>query len=199
MPVPDKNIHPDQKYIEDLKKKKPVLINEIYADCYEDIEKFVLKNSGNIAQAKDLFQEALIALWEKVKVTEVVLTVPFGAYFYQIYRFKWLNYLNRDKHRINNTNFDDIEKYIDTVIDYFAEDDESIEERRLNIFSACFKQLSYNCQTMFNLKFQGKKSKEIAKIVERGSPNAVDVALLVCRRKLKACIEAHSDYKTLKM
>lgn len=194
--------HADQIYIEALKKNNNILIDEIYVRFYPEVQNFVLRNNGSKDQAKNLFQKTLIALWEKVQSTEIILTVPFGAFFYPMYRFKWLNYLNRDKHRIHtNTPLEvlDTDKYVDTVIDYFVDDEESIKERRWNVFNECFKQLSKNCQTMLNLKFQGKRSKEIAKIVERASANAIDGALLVCRRSLSACIEAHPDYKTLKM
>lgn len=192
--------HPDQKYIEALRSNDNILIDEIYQNCYPDIEKFVLKNSGTIDQAKNIFQEALIALWEKVKTKKVELTVPFCAYFYSICRFKWLNFLNRDKVR-NNTNsaveISDVEKYVDSVIDYFAEGEESMNERRFIVFTECFKYLSEDCQRMFKLKFEGKKAKEIAEITGRASSNAVFVAMLSCRKKLKTFIETHQDFNTL--
>jgi len=192
--------HPDQKYIEALRNNDHILIQKIYDDWYPEVEKFALRNSGTKDRAKNLFQESIITLWQKDKTNPIELTVPFGAFFYPIYRFKWLNYLNRDKERKNIDSaieINDLDKYVDAVIEYFNEDKESIKERRLNVFSTCFKKLSEECQKLYNLKFEGKKAKEIAELTGRAGDNAVNVAMSACRKKLKAYIEAHPDFKTL--
>ncbi len=193
-------LHPDQKYIEALKHNDNVLIKEIYQQWYGDVVQFVLQNSGTKDQAKNLFQETLTSLWEKVKSNNVELTSSFGAYFYPVYRFKWLNYLNRDKERKNidtSTEINDVPKYTEAVEDYFNMDTENIKERRLHVFDDCFKKLSEDCQKMLNLKFEGKKAEEIRKIMDRHSTNAVFVAMHGCRIKLKKLIEAHPEFNTL--
>lgn len=195
-------LHPDQKYIEALRENDNVLIEDIYEKYYVDVEKLVLNNSGTKDQAKNLFQEALITLWESVKTTDVKLTKPFGAYFYPFYRFKWLNYLSRDKERNNidsSGDIQDLEKYINEVIDYFNEDMENIKERRLQVFYECFKKLGEDCQKMLNLKFEGKKADEIKKMMGKPSSNSVYVAMNGCRKQLKKLIEAHPDFSTLQM
>jgi len=73
--------HADQKYIDAL----------IKGDC----KKFVLKNSGSVGDATDVFQETLIAVLSKVKTKPFVLTVPLGAYLYRVYKNKWIDELRK--------------------------------------------------------------------------------------------------------
>lgn len=195
-------IHEDQLYVDGLEDRDNLIIKEIYDKFYPKIEWFVLNNSGTKEQAEDLFQEVLTDLWEKVKVDQIVLIVPFGGYIYPRCRFKWLNYLNRDPHRKNvasSIEINDLEEYKDFVVNYFGDDLENLEERRLAIFNDCLKQLNENCRKMFKLRFEGKKSKEIAEIMDRASSDAVNVAMFGCRRRLEDCIKNNPEYNRLKV
>jgi len=192
--------HPDQKYINALRNNDNILIREIYQKWYTDVEIFVLKNSGTKDQAKALFQEALTKLWEKATTTKIELTVPFGAYFYKIYRFKWLNYISRDKarkHIDSSIEINDVEKYADVVMSYFNVDTENITEKRLQVFNECFKKLGENHQKILTLKFEGKKAEEIKKITGKPSSNSVYAAIHGCCGQLKKLIKKHPEFKTL--
>jgi len=70
-------LHEDQKYIRALCNHDFVLINEIYEKCSPQCRAYVLKNNGSIDDARDVFQEALIIVYQKCK--ELKLTVPICA------------------------------------------------------------------------------------------------------------------------
>lgn len=198
----DMKPHPDQKYINALRNNDNFLIQEIYHRWFTDVEIFVLKNRGTRDQAKTLFQEAITTLWEKVTTAKIELTVPFGAYFYKIYRFKWLNYLCRDKERKyidSSIEINDVEKYTDVVMEYFDTKIEGTKERRLQVFNECFKKLGKDYQKILNLKFEGKKAEEIKKITGKPSSNSVYAAMHACRKSLKQIIEKHPEFKTLNL
>jgi DNA-directed RNA polymerase specialized sigma24 family protein len=59
--------HRDQKYIDALINNDSTLQQEIYNKFAADIKCLVLQNSGNEADAGDLFQEALIFIYKKAK------------------------------------------------------------------------------------------------------------------------------------
>src|ERR1700748_4002044 len=74
---------------------------EIYKVHYRFINQFVLKNSGSDDDARDLFQECIIALWDNInsgKYTHSNDTMLHG-YFRRICRLKWLDIL-RSKGKI---------------------------------------------------------------------------------------------------
>lgn len=59
------------------------------------VERHVRANSGTKADAKDLFQEALIILHRKVNTPGFTLTAGLGTYLFAICRNLWLDELRR--------------------------------------------------------------------------------------------------------
>lgn len=66
-----------------------------YQENYFKIEKYVLNNSGSVEQAKDIYQEAFIAVWRNIQLDkfypENENALP--GYLYRIAKNKWLDYL----------------------------------------------------------------------------------------------------------
>ncbi|WP_296320179.1 sigma-70 family RNA polymerase sigma factor [Winogradskyella sp.] len=67
----------------------------IYLTHKEKVCSYVLSNNGNVDEAKDIYQEALIAFYENVKSGRFKGDSTIGTYLYAIARFKWLNQLKR--------------------------------------------------------------------------------------------------------
>lgn len=42
-------------------------LQRIYKSNFEKVKRFVLKNNGNSAAAKDVYQEAFVAMWKNIK------------------------------------------------------------------------------------------------------------------------------------
>jgi len=88
--------HADQKYLIALVENDDHLIQEIYQHHANDIKRYVLQNSGTIADAKDLFQEVLVELL-RMSAKGFVLTKPLKGYLFGMCRYKWIDKLNTDK------------------------------------------------------------------------------------------------------
>jgi len=179
-------MHEDQKYIEALLNEDRVLINEIYQKFGNQCKRFVRKNGGTEDEANDIFQEALISIILRAKSANLQLEVPFGAYLYIIYKRKWIDWLNK------------YNKVRETIVDLAPMPDESkeIEELRWNILRYCFNKLSVEGKKLFNMRFKGMSSKEIAKILNI-KPNHVDQKLYACREALKKCVQMHPDFSQI--
>ncbi len=67
----------------------------LYQENYPKTEKFILQNNGTTEQAKDIFQEAFIALWRNIQLKKFVQQEgkSIEAYLFQIAKNKWLDYL----------------------------------------------------------------------------------------------------------
>ena len=57
-----------------LAKNDRKAIETIYKDHYNMVQAMVVKNNGTIDDAKDIFQEAMIVLYEKVKSSSFELS-----------------------------------------------------------------------------------------------------------------------------
>jgi RNA polymerase sigma factor (sigma-70 family) len=76
-----------------LAKNDRKAIETIYREHYNLVQALVLKNNGTAEDAKDVFQEAMIVLYEKVKTESFTLTSQLGTFIYSVCRRIWLKRL----------------------------------------------------------------------------------------------------------
>jgi DNA-directed RNA polymerase specialized sigma24 family protein len=53
--------------LEGIKNNDPDILQGVYQDQYPKVEKYVISNNGTSQEAKDIFQEAFVALWKNIK------------------------------------------------------------------------------------------------------------------------------------
>ena len=66
-----------------------VAMRQIYKECYPMTLSLITKNSGNIEDAKDIFQEAMVIFYYKVKSDDFVLNSKISTYIYSISKNQW--------------------------------------------------------------------------------------------------------------
>ena len=52
--------------IKGIARKKERIIKYVYSTCYPDIRKLILTNAGNEHDAEDIFQEAMLKVFQKI-------------------------------------------------------------------------------------------------------------------------------------
>ncbi len=70
-------------------------IELIYKENFSMVQALILNNNGSYDDARDIFQEAMIALYEKAKSESFVLTCQIKTYVYSICRRLWLKRLQQ--------------------------------------------------------------------------------------------------------
>ncbi len=68
-------------------------IETIYKQNYNTIQSFIVNNNGSVDDARDLFQEAMIVLYEKAKTGDFELSCQIKTYLYSVARRLWLKKL----------------------------------------------------------------------------------------------------------
>jgi len=177
----------NHKYLDALPENDEELIAEIYAKYAPECRQFVLRNNGTVSDAKDIFQETLIALLVKLKTKKIELTVPFGAYLYCIYKNKWIDQLRKKS------------KNPLTIIDndrYVEEEENMDKEKQYTIYKECFEKLGEECKQLMCARFAGLRGSDIAEKLGI-TRNYVNQKMLVCRKKLKECCQNHPDFREL--
>ena len=71
-------------------------IETIYRENYSVIQAFIVKNNGYADDARDIFQEAMIVLFEKAKSESFVLTCQIKTYLYSVCKRLWLKKLQKE-------------------------------------------------------------------------------------------------------
>ncbi len=80
----------------DLKTENNFAYGKLYQDNFHKISKFVQNNSGNQADAEDLFQDAMMVLLEKLRQDNFQLTASIDTYVFAICKNLWFKKL-RDR------------------------------------------------------------------------------------------------------
>lgn len=85
----------EQQLLKGLVNHDAKAIEAIYRNNFKMVQSFVLNNNGSYDDARDIFQEAMIALYEKAKSESFVLTCQIKTYVYSVCRHLWLKRLQQ--------------------------------------------------------------------------------------------------------
>lgn len=85
-----------------IANNEPWALEQIYRENYPAVEAYVLKNNGTRDDAKDLFQDSVIVVWQKIRERSFVdqKATAIGGFIFQIARFKWLDKLKSARHKV---------------------------------------------------------------------------------------------------
>lgn len=99
-------------------------INKLYVGYFPMVLQFILNNSGDEDDAKDVYQEAIIVLYNKIRTGNFELSSKLKTYIYSVSRRIWLKKLAQQRKKSNNiADFEDV-----LIVD---EDVEAHEEKDL--------------------------------------------------------------------
>lgn len=79
-------------------------INTIYEENYNMVQSLIINNNGTIDDARDIFQEAMIVLYEKSKDPSFILSCLIKTYLYSVSRRLWLKRLQQQQRFIPDVN-----------------------------------------------------------------------------------------------
>ncbi|MFY7900244.1 MAG: RNA polymerase sigma factor [Chitinophagaceae bacterium] len=85
----------EQALLKGLANNDTKSIEVIYKNNFNMVQNFVINNNGSYDEARDIFQEAMIALYEKAQSESFVLTCKINTYVYSICRRLWLKRLQQ--------------------------------------------------------------------------------------------------------
>lgn len=124
----------EQALLKGLAHNDSKAIETIYKENFNMVQSFILNNNGSYDEARDIFQEAMIALYEKAQTESFVLTCQIKTYIYSICRRLWLKRLQQLGRY--TTQVDSMEETIAVAEDMEAHEKRNVEfaimDRALN-------------------------------------------------------------------
>ena len=82
-------------FLEGLANNDRLSVETIYREHYTMIQALVMNNSGNADEARDIFQEAMIVLYEKAISGKFELNCQLKTFLYAVCRRLWLKRLKQ--------------------------------------------------------------------------------------------------------
>ncbi|MEJ5963245.1 RNA polymerase sigma factor [Pedobacter immunditicola] len=108
-------------------------LNKLYVGYFPMILQFILNNNGDEEDAKDVYQEAIIVLYNKIKSGDFELSSKLKTYIYSVCRRIWLKKLSKEsKKAINVADFEDIEA-VETDMEVHEEKDQQFEKMKSSL------------------------------------------------------------------
>lgn len=144
--------------IEGLKRNDKDVLRYIYKHYMPMVRYFIIRNQGSPEDAEDIFQEAMVAVCQRVKRRKLDLDCSFKTYFYSVIRHMWLQYLDRNKVQYELSDMDE----------FLALEDKEIYDdfqAKKAVFQRRFLELTELCQKMLLMVVDRTPYEEIARIL----------------------------------
>lgn len=176
-------------FVRDFNSDSRKLFEFIYKTFYPHIRTFILKNKGNEQDAKDVFQEGVIAVIRNVENKSADPDALVISYLFSICRYIWKRSYNIHDTRVLNEN--------DLSYQYGFEEveieglDESIEN---GIFQRNFLKLGKKCQDLLSMTLNKIPAREITKKLGFKSENFVFKRKHQCKEQLIKMIKNDAEY-----
>jgi len=148
----------DQDTLKGLKTSDNKAYEILYKFYYPSVRNFICKNNGCEDDAKDVFQETIIVLLEKIPKDDFTLRSSLKTYIFAISSNIWLKRL-RDANKIVKTELSMYEKYL---TDYEEAEEKEIEVHQTNIKKVlnAFRKISDKCKVILTAIFYDEKNIE---------------------------------------
>lgn len=176
--------------IKGIARRKERVINHVYRTCYPDIRKLILTNAGTEHDAEDVFQDAMLKIYQKITEHGLEINCQFKTYLYSVARFLWLQELNKRKTTLNR------QDNIDQIIDE-DERKKAWEDEQFRIYETHFRELSKECQKVLNMYFQKASMEEICAVMGYKNVQIAKDKKYRCKKTLTTRIYNNPAFKRL--
>lgn len=151
--------HSNDWYLNGLEAHDPEVIQTILKENWPLIREYIMRNSGNQEDARDILQDGLGDIYLKQQTGGLILNCKFSTFLYAICRYKWLNRIRKKKNR-NEVTIDNPE-----VLNITVEIETQIEKtEQYKLLIEKFEHLSEKCKKILRLSWHTDMNmKEIAK------------------------------------
>ena len=146
--------------LQGLARNDKKAVETIYRENYSTIQSLVINNNGSADDAKDIFQEAMIVLYEKARSGTFELSCQIKTYVYSVCRRLWLKRLQQLNKFTTELHSIEASVLVDDDIEKHEKRDAEFE-----MMEKAIKSLGEPCKSLLETYYLKKKSmQEIAAV-----------------------------------
>ncbi len=142
--------------IKGIRNHDSSVLEHVYNTHYPIIEGYITHNQGSREQARDIFQDAMIIVYKRIKSNELELTCKFGTYLYAICKNIWMQERKKYLQRTQKLREQPLE-----VNDPGPADDPLLQNHLTDLFNKHFDALSKDCQKILSMYFNNFSVEDI--------------------------------------
>ena len=179
------------RLLEGIRAGDTATIRLLYREVLPGIKKYVVRNSGNESDAEDIFQDALMVVYEKATSGDLKLTSALSTYLFAVSKHLWYNVLRRRGKVEHGADYEGLMPEADNDV---LTDIGKMEVN--NLYQKHFLRLDEKCRKLLNLYFSSETTETIMQLT--GYTHAyVRKKKFECKQKLMNSIEKDPLYKEL--
>ena len=176
--------------IDGIRRRDKDVLNYVYKKYFPMVRYFIVRNQGSEEDAQDLFQEAMVAVYQRLGKKKLDLDCSFKTYFYSVVRHMWLQYLERNR---INYEFTDMDEFL------MLEDKEIYDDFQVKkaIFQRRFLELTELCRKILMMVVEGTSYEEIASTIGYKGRQYAIKRKYECMKSLINRVSEDPEYKKL--
>jgi RNA polymerase sigma factor (sigma-70 family) len=173
----------DNTILEGIRNQDDKILNYLYDHYFQTVKNHVIKNSGSTEDVSDVFQDTIIALYQKISENNFKLTSDLKGYFFGIARNIWSSQLRYKR------------KTEELTVDIAEEDaEEQYDPVFQKILTSAFNKLKPDCQTVLNMFYDGYSYEEIASAMNLKNETYARRKKYLCKEALMEFVREDPEY-----
>ncbi len=165
-------------------------LSHLHRKVYQMVVRFVKRYRGESADAEDVFQDGLVALYKLARQGKLPSDVNVDAYLFSICKNLWFKQLNKRKETV------DLEK---VAFDLPVEEVQLfslLSEERQSLIEQLFLHLGEGCKKILTYYYYDRlRMKRIAELMEYANEQVAKNKKSNCMKRLKELLTAHPILK----
>lgn len=141
------DIRSDEEIILGIQQGNNLAVQQLYKLYYPTVAKMIINNNGNAEEAQDIFQEAVMVLYDKIKKGNFELSSKLKTFLYAVSKRLWLKQLTRGASRFRNDSITDLE---DTLVAEEAIEEHEVLESNLALMEEALNGLGEPCKSIIH-------------------------------------------------
>ena len=180
----------DEQIMDGLSRKDLSVVRYLYKSLSGRIERFIMKMGGSRETAKDIFQEAMLIIYNKIRREELILTCSFSTYFFAVCKNLWLQETRSRNHHI----FD--HSQLDNMVEDGGQD-EGFKDYLLELVREHFSKLSEDCRKVLEMHFKRVSLADICRVMGYKDEKYTSDRKYRCKKYLFNSVMSDPRYKSI--
>lgn len=186
------NIYTDKEIVEKILQSDKKVLSFLYEYNFDSLKRKIISEGGTESDAQDIFHDALMVLFVKIKKEEFELTSSIHTFLQAIARNLWKRVLASSPGR-----FKKIDDELNSISEEYP-DEEYLQIERRKLYLKYLSELPEDCRRMIQLIIKGVNLKEITRIMAYNSLEFTKTKRYRCKVMLINKISADPLYNELK-
>jgi RNA polymerase sigma factor (sigma-70 family) len=172
-----------------------VALEYLYDISLKKVRQYIIKNNGNKDDANDIFQDAVIILFNQIRLNKFNESYSIDAFIYSVARNLWIDKVRRDK---KFSNYDSPDQFNSISDDSSGQLNDLIQKEKSQAMKMIFDQLDEKCQKILTYVIYEKRSmKEIKVMMGYSSEDVAKTNHYRCKQYLTKLVKSNPSLVNL--